>query len=269
MLFRENLSEPIVHTLRHRSIVRGFIAKEIGGRYAGSYVGILWVVLEPLATILVYSLIFTYVFRVSLNPNTDGTASFTVFFLAGYFPWLMLSDALSRAAGSIVGNSALVTKVIFPVDLLPLSSVFCSFLTHSVGFGLYLGYLAFIGKMTTAWLILPVFFLLHGLFCIGLSLLVSALVVFIRDIQQALGLILMIWFYTTPILYPSSFVPESFRNWIWLNPMTSLIVLYREALLQGLFPWKLVMGFAAAAFVTYSVGSWFFMRSKRAFADVL
>ncbi len=268
-LLLSHLSKPLFHSLRHRAIVRGFIGKEIGGRYAGSYAGMLWIIVEPLATIFVFSLVFTYVFRVSLNLETDGTASFTVFFLAGYFPWLMLSDALSRGAGSIVGNSTLVTKVIFPVDLLPLSAVLSSFLTHGVGFCLYLFYLALIGKLSASWLMLPVLLFLHGLFCCGLSFLISALVVFIRDVQQALNLLLMVWFYASPVLYPLNFVPEPVRQWIWLNPMSSLIVPFREALLRGTVPWKFVMGFACVAFVSYALGTWFFMRSRRAFADVL
>ncbi|MEJ5347100.1 MAG: ABC transporter permease [Desulfosoma sp.] len=267
--FLHLLFEPLFHALRHRSIVRGFLGKEIGGRYAGSYAGMVWIILEPLATILIFSFVFTYVFRVSLNMEMDGTASFTVFFLAGYFPWLMLSEALSRGAGSIVGNSTLVTKVIFPVDLLPLSSVLSSFLIHGVGFGLYLIYLAMIGKVSATWLMLPVLFLLHAVFCCGLSFLVSALVVFIRDVQQALGLFLMVWFYASPVLYPMRLVPEPLRQWIWLNPMSSLIVPFREALLRGMVPWKHVMGFAGLALVSYALGAWFFMRSKRAFADVL
>ncbi len=264
-----HLFRPLLHSLRHRAIIQSFIGKEIGGRYAGSYAGILWLIVEPLATIFVFSLVFTYVFRVSLDLETDGTDSFTVFFLAGYFPWLMLSDALSRGAGSIVGNTTLVTKVIFPVDLLPLSAVLSSFLTHGVGFGLYLFYLALTGMISLSWLMVPVFLLLHAFFCCGIAFLISALVVFIRDVQQALNLLLMVWFYASPVLYPPRFVPEPLKDWMWVNPMSSMIVPFREALLCGTVPWKFVMGFACVALASYSLGTWFFMRSRRAFADVL
>ncbi len=263
------LYEPLRQARRHGAIVHGFVTKEVSGRYAGSYAGLFWVVLEPLCTILVYSLVFSYVFRVSLDPVRDGTLSFTVYFLAGYFPWLIFSDGLCRAAGSVVGNGTLVTKVIFPVELLPLSSFLCTYLTHGVGFLFYLIYLVFLGKTSLSWIFLPLFILFHCFFCCGLCFLVSALVVFVRDIQQSLNLLLMVWFYATPILYPMDLVPEALRGWITFNPMTLLVVPLRQLLLIGYFDRHLLAEFALVSVVIYSMGTWFFMRSKRAFADVL
>lgn len=260
---------PFLYALRHRTILRSFVSKEILGRYAGSFAGLFWIVLEPLASILVYAFIFAAVFRVRLDPASSGTDSFTVYFLAGYFPWLIFSDTTARSASSVVGNAGLVTKVIFPVELLPLSSALSAFVTHGVGLLLYLVFLLWKGYASVYWLLLPLFLSLQFLLCCGMGLLVAALVVFVRDVQHSLGVLLMVWFYATPVLYPLSFVPESIRPWMWVNPMTYSVQCFRDALLSHTFRWEIFSGLALSALVLYSVGVWFFTRSKRAFADVL
>jgi len=250
-------------------VLKGFVSKEIFGRYAGSYAGILWIVLEPLANIIVFSFLFSYVFRVRLDAAVSGTESFTLYFLCGYFPWLIFSDAVVRSAGSVVGNAGLVTKVIFPVELLPISSVLTAFLTHGAGFFLFLLYLLGKGYAGLSWLHVPLIVFVHFLFCCGMAFLVSALVVFVRDVLQSLGLLMMVWFYATPVLYPLSLVPEPVRNWLWANPLTFTLACFRDSLLTGSFHWPVFFVCVIHALVLYGFGSWFFMRSKRAFADVL
>lgn len=267
MIFQ--MIHPFLLARRHTTVLKGFVKKELFGRYAGSYAGVFWIVLEPLANIAVFHFIFSYVFRVRFDAAVSGTDSFTVYFLCAYFPWLIFSDAVVRSAGSVVGNAGLVTKVIFPVELLPLSSVLTPFLTHGAGFFLYLLYLVAKGYAGPVWLYMPLIVATHFVLCCGMAFLLSALVVFVRDILQSLGILMMVWFYASPVLYPLSFVPEPIRSWLWANPMTYALTCFRDVLLNGSFHWPIFALFAMNATVLYGFGSWFFTKSKRAFADVL
>lgn len=271
-MFRNLLTLPFASILvacRHRHLLRGFIAHEISGRYAASSAGLLWTLIHPAAQIVIFAFLFQYVFRVRLSEAESGTKSFLLFFLTAFFPWTMVSDAVDRASQSLVRNSILVTKVVFPCELLPMSALLVSFLVNGIGFLFLLLYLVFQGHADFPWLFLPALIILQGLFALGLSYLVAALVVFIRDLEEALRIFLNLWFYATPILYPASFLPESLRFWISLNPLSPLMDAYRACLLRHELPWAQLFVLAILAITSYMLGSWFFHRSKRAFADVL
>lgn len=259
----------ISNAFAHRHLLRGFIVHEISGRYAASAGGLLWSVIHPAVQIVIFYFLFQYLFRVRLMEGECGTSSFLLFFLSAFFPWLMISDALERSSQSLVRNSSLVTKVVFPCELLPMSSVIVSHLLNGLGFLLLIFYLLSQGKVASAWLLLPLVVGLQMLFTLGLSYLLAALVVFVRDIQEVFRIFLNLWFYATPILYPASSLPESLRFWLSLNPLTPLVDAYRACLLRLAYPWRSLIVLALWASITYGVGSWFFHRSKRAFADVL
>uniref|UniRef100_A0A832A291 Transport permease protein n=1 Tax=Desulfacinum infernum TaxID=35837 RepID=A0A832A291_9BACT len=253
----------------HRHIVKGFLAHEISGRYAASAIGIFWSTIHPIAQMLIFSFLFQFVFRVRLVESDVGTSSFTLFFLTAFFPWLMFADALDRASQSLLRHSALVTKVVFPCELLPMSSVLVSFILNGIGFTMVIFYVAYRGQVAPSWLFVPFLVVLEFLFTLGLAYVLASLVVFVRDIQEGLRIFLNIWFYATPILYPASFLPESLTPWLALNPLTFFIDAYRACLLCHTVPWKSLIILGMAALVSYTLGSWFFHRSKRAFADVL
>ncbi len=222
-----------------------------------------------MAQIIIFTFLFQHVFRVRLTADESGATSFAVFFLTAFFPWLMVSDALERASSSLVRNSVLVTKVLFPCELLPVSSVIVAHIINGIGLLLLIFYLAWIGKLAPSWLLLPVLLGLQLVFTLGLCYFLAALVVFIRDLQEALRILLNVWFYATPVLYPASYLPEGLRFWLSLNPLTPLVDAYRACLLGLVFPWRPLIILAVFAFASYTIGSWFFHRSKRAFADVL
>ncbi|WP_448384526.1 ABC transporter permease [Desulfosoma sp.] len=253
----------------HRHIVTSFLAHEISGRYAASAVGIFWSTLHPIAQMLIFSFLFQFVFRVRLVESDVGTSSFTLFFLTAFFPWLMFADALDRASQSLLRHSALVTKVVFPCELLPMSSVLVSFILNGIGFTMVIFYVAYRGHVALSWLFVPFLVALEFLFTLGLAYGLASLVVFLRDIQEALRIFLNIWFYATPILYPASFLPQGLTPWMALNPLTFFVDAYRACLLRHTVPWNAVIVLVMAALMSYTLGSWFFHRSKRAFADVL
>ncbi len=257
------------YALQRRQLLWELVRKDIQGRFAGSFAGLLWTVIHPLAQICVYSYLFSVVFRIRVSVQETGTDAFAVFFLVGFLPWLSFSEALMRGTTSVVDNAVLITKVVFPVELLPLSSVLAAFMFHLVGWVLLLLYLASAGFAQSSWVFLPSVLLLLFLFCLGVVFFLSALCVFVRDVREILGIVLMVWFYGTPILYPVSFVPEYLARWFFLNPMTLFVEICRDVLLKGVFSLERLAAISVWTVGAFFLGTAFFHRAKRAFGDVL
>ncbi len=260
---------PVRTMYRHSSLLHGFIIRDIKGRFAGSFGGLIWTVITPLATIVTYFFVFSLVMRITVNVRETGTDKFGVFFLCGFFPWTMLAESLSKSVGILVNEANIITKVVFPVELLPISAVVTSFLINSVGFMLFLVYLAFTGYAAPAWLLVPVAVFIEMVFVLGLALFLSALCVFIRDIGELLNVVIMVWFFGTPVIYPLSLVPERFAFLYSFNPMVEFVGFYRNLILMDMVDIQALVFMSFYAVISYTVGTWFFLRSKNAFGDVL
>lgn len=253
----------------YRTIFLGFLRNDFKGRFAGAMGGFFWTLFIPLANLLIYLFVFSVVLRIRLQPAETGTDSFAVYFLTGLLPWTAFSEALRNATEIFLGRPNLVTKVAFPLEVLPLTGVVVPFLINGVGFGMYLIYLLFKGYLHLAWFWLPLIIALHMLFTLGLVTLISSLSVFVRDIQQFIGTAISLWFFMTPIIYPLAMVPDHLRWVIQMNPMYPFIELYHQALLrQGVSLSMLGLG-AFLAGICFVGSVLFFERSKHAFADVL
>jgi len=263
------MKTPISSVFGYRHLLEEFIGREIKGRFIGSVAGIFWTLIHPIVNIVVYYFIFSMVMRIQVKIEETGTDSFFVFFLSGFFPWLMFAESLSKSVGVLIENANLITKVVFPVELLPVGVVLSGAIINGVGMYFFLLYLIVIGYAHLTWLYLPLLILTQLFFISGICYLLAALCVFIRDMREILGIILMVWFYATPIIYPASMIPEFLRPVIAINPMSMFVELYRNILLIHRFSWMefgLVGSFSA---MSYILGAWFFMRAKPAFGDVL
>ena len=273
MMPEKNPFSLIIHWVavpfQFKTLFWGFISNEIRGRFAGSMGGFLWSLLTPLANLLIYIFVFSVVLKIRLKPMETGTDSFAVFFLAGLLPWGAFSEALSGASNLFVERAGLITKVAFPLELLPMIGVIVPFLLHGLGFVMYLVYLSFKGYVHVVWLWLPLIAFIHMVFALGMVILISGLSVFLRDLQHFMGTVLSLWFFATPIIYPLSMVPDSFRWIIRFNPMYPFIELYRRILLQHTLPWDMMACAGGIAVVVFAGGVLFFSRAKYAFADVL
>lgn len=261
--------ESFVSPCRYRHLLKEFVGREIKGRFAGTFAGTLWTVINPVATMLAYFFVFSVVIRMQVTAAEVGTDSFLLFFLSGFFPWLMFSESLMKAVGSLVSQSGLITKMVFPVELLPLSALLSSFILNGAGFLIFLIYLGVSGYFHASWLLLPVLVVIEALFALGLSWLLAALCVFIRDIAEILNIVIMLWFFGTPIIYPGSMVPEALRPLFSFNPMASFVQCFRDLLLFHQLDVLLTLKLFVLSLVTCLLGAWFFMRSKPAFGDVL
>ncbi len=263
-LLRILLSPPASPTL-----LKAFVVHQVFGRYAGSAGGLFWTLAHPLASVAVYTFLFQMIFRVRFNETTEGTDSFLLFFLTGFFPWLLFSEAVDRGCRSVLDNAVLVTKVAFPSELLPLSTTLAASLLNGVGFLILLFYLTWTRPISFAWLLLPAVLALQILFTAGIVLILSTLTVFFRDVHEMVRIGLTVWFYATPILYPVSFVPQPYRWLVHMNPMTLLVQCYRHIFFFSSIPWASVAAFLGVSFLVYLAGILFFRRAKNAFGDVL
>jgi len=252
----------------HR-LFQQFVRQEFFGQFSAATAGALWLLVTPLLHILIYSFVFSYVFQ--LREVADfGQTQFVIFLIIGYLPWFACAEAVSRAPSMLLEKAPLITKVVFPIEIVPMAGTLASYMTHGIGFGLMLAYMAFTGHLSWPWLLLPLVFALQLLFALGLVAVLSALCVFLRDLQQLVSLAVTLWFFLTPIIYPVTMIEnEALREWFLFNPMHSFINLYREIILLGSFsPLQLAIA-AGSALLSWLLGGWLFMRIKHAFGDVL
>lgn len=251
-----------------RWLLLSFVAKEIRSRYVGSLGGAAWVLIHPLILLGIYALLFRSVFRVHF-PELEQHP-FVVFVAVALWPWLAFQEGVQRASQAIRANAALVRKVAFSHELLVVASVTATFLLHMLGYGLVLAVLAAAGiRLQPAGL--PVLAgLLVLLFCltIGTALILAAMQVFVPDVEQFLGPVFSMLFYATPILYPSSAVPDWLRAIMQLNPVVHFVEPLRQALLYGASvpPWPSLMVWCAAPLLLLPA-LWFFKRLSPYFED--
>ena len=265
ILLRQWLLTPVTHF----RLFRNFTRQEFFGQFTASIGGWLWLLLSPIVHIIIYAFVFSYIFQVRA-PEEFGQTRFVVFMMIGYLPWFAFAEALTKSTGLLLEKSPLITKVKFPVQVLPVVGTAVPYLTHAIGFGILLIYLATQGFFSVAWLMIPIIFTLQFIFTMGLVAVMSALCVFLGDLQQIVLLSVTTWFFLTPIIYPISMIhDEGIRELFLLNPMHSFVNLYREILLVGEFSPIHLYIVIPTALTSYCAGGWLFLRIKHAFGDVL
>ncbi len=221
--------------------------------------------------LVIYTIIFSVFFNLSARPGT-GTKFYSLFLFCGMVPWIAFSQAISQSSIIILGNVNLVKRTVFPLEILPVVSTL-SGLVHSL-FGLFILLVGIIVlqnqflHVTSLFLIL--IFIPQVLFTAGLSWFLASLGVFIRDIGNSVSVLLLAWMYMTPIMYPSSMVPEKVLPYMNLNPMKAVVDNYRRVLIYGEPPdWNSMFLLSLFSIVIAVLGYIWFMKCKKAFADVL
>lgn len=252
---------------RHLFLLRELVKRDFQGRYAGSALGLVWSLVQPLWLLLLFTFVFSTVMKIS--PLGERTEHFAIFLFGGLLPWTALHEGVLRASTAVTDNAAMVKKLRFPSEILVLAVVLAALLHQAVAALIYVAALVWVGDLS--WSGLPLLLVAVPLqvgLSLGLGLLVAAVHVFFRDTAQVLGLLFNVWFYLTPIVYPLAMVPEGFRTWVMLNPLTVLVVLYRRAFLGGEEPWAAgALWLALVVAVLLSFGFWLFRSLKPAFVD--
>ncbi len=245
------------------------VKRDFKQRFAGSAAGWLWGVIHPLVLLASW----TFVFQVCMKTETKSplTDNYTIFLFCGFLPWLLFQETVQRSAAALLDHSNLITKTLFPSEVIPVSIFLSALINHLIAIGLVSVAVIFWDRgISPMMAFLPVYILLNGLFAIGLGWIASSLNVYLRDTAQVVQVVLTLWFWLTPIFITRDLVPVKLRFLVDWNPLSYIVSAYRELILSVDFPnWRemgIVGLFAIAVFVA---GGLFFRHLKRGFADVL
>ncbi len=256
-------------------LLKTLVQRDMDARYKGSLLGNLWPLLNQLSQLLIYTYVFAIVLRVKLDLKgvpADNSFVYGLWLFAGLAPWLAFSAGLMQSSVAVIGQPNLVKKVVFPLSLLPLVPLLSSFLESTFGIMALIVFVAFLTHAVhPTLLLLPLVWIPQLLLTAGLGYLAAGLTVFIRDIPQTLGVVLNLWFYATPLIYPANMIPAPFRQWVfWLNPLAAIGEMYRDMILVGQIThwgeWGVATGLSLAVF---AAGFWCYKKLRPAFADVL
>lgn len=260
--------------LGNRSLLWQMTRRNIETRYRGSVLGLVWSFVQPLMMLVVYTFVFSVVFKARWGVEVAGGESkgaFAVIMFCGMAMFNLFSEAVNMSCGCITGNVNLVKKVIFPLEILPLVQTLTTFILGQAWFILlFFGTWLILGNLSWTMLLLPVVLMPLIVFTLGIAYLVASFGVFVRDTSYVVGVILQILFFATPIFYPINAVPERFRVWLEMNPLTVFMDQARNVFLYGRLPdWGYLCIAVLVSLAVLQVGYFFFTRTKRGFADVL
>lgn len=264
------LWEPLQGLYCRRKLIQLMVKRDLLGRYKGSFAGVLWTVVNPLALLFIYWFVFSVILRVRIGPN-GKPIDFVFYILAGLLPWMAFSEALIRSNTCILENVNLVKKVVFPLEILPVNKTLSSCINSLVGV-LLLILLVLGNRGSVPWtvILLPAVILPQLLLTVGFGWFLAGLGVFIRDTNHVIGLVLTVWMFLCPIVYPENMVPKPLLRWFRLNPFLPVVTGYRSVLLDGTLPdacpWLCLLGISLLIFF---LGYFWFIRTKKAFADVV
>ena len=256
--------------IRYRGLIQSLVARELKARYRGSVLGYFWSFINPLLLLLVYSFVFTVV----LPNKTEGLQPFALFMLCGILPWNWFQSSLVEASGSLISGGNLIKKVLFPAEVLPIVSVLANMVHFGLGLLILLVFLVGCRHWPDAgdlvWF--PIAVAIQLVFTTAFALLLSALTVHFRDIRDLLTNILMLWFFSTPIIYYwRQENVQRFKTVFDLNPFTHLAISYQEILFfsgpVGHSKWLLALGVASIGLFLASY--WFFDRLRDSFAEAV
>jgi len=263
-LFLRNLVE-------RRSLLEQLVRRDFEQRFVGSAVGWIWGLIHPLVLLVCWWFVFVKVLR--LRPDGAVTDNYPLFLFAGMLPWLLFSDTVQRSATAMLDQSNLITKTVFPSEILPVSVFLSSVVSHLLAVALMVVAAGVMLNQISIFLVLlPVYVFVLGLFAVGVGWIVASLHVFQRDTAQVMSVVLQFWFWLTPIFFMEGKYPEKARILLTLNPMNYLVRGYRQMLLTSTWGWTDLRDLAVAAgfgVALFLIGGLFFRYMKRGFADVL
>lgn len=259
--------------LKYRDLIMQMVKRDIGQRYKGSYLGLLWSVINPLIMLLIYTFVFSVVFKARWKP-TDTSVSlgeFAITLFAGLVPFNLFSEVMNRAPSLISNYPNYVKKVVFPLEILVVVSVISALVTSLIGLAiLIVAGIIFMGILQPTIIFLPLIYLPLILLSSGLGWILASLGVYIRDISQGISLVMQVLLFMSPIFYSPDNVPEKYKLLLNINPMSMIVTDFRNLLLWGeLFPIKEWALWTIVGVIISILGYVWFMGTKKGFADVL
>jgi lipopolysaccharide transport system permease protein len=253
-------------------LIRQYLFRQIGQRYKGANLGVLWSIVTPLLMLLVYTFVFGTIMNARFGiSKTETTLDFALALFCGLNLFNLCAEVIGRSPTLILGQPNLVKKVVFPLEILPLVTMLDALIHTLLAFiPLFLALIIVRHEIPWSFVFLPFYLIPMALFALGLSLFLSALGVFVRDIPNIITPLVTILLFSSAIMYPLAAVPEPARSWFYFNPLALLIEDSRKALIWGFFPNFLTLTLLAGFGLLFVVvGFLFFEKSKPAFADVM
>lgn len=256
---------------RNRSLIYASTKREVLGRYRGSVFGLLWSFFNPLFMLTVYTFVFSEVFKARWNAGSESKTEFALVLFAGLLVFNLFAECINRAPGYILSNPNYVKKVVFPLEVLPFVGLLSAVYHMLISLGVWLvAYLLLVGLPHATVSLLPLVILPFALFIMGLSWALASLGVFLRDVSQFIGVVVTTLMFLSPIFYPASALPETYRHILYLNPITPVIEMTRDVLYWGKPPDFTMLGLY---WLTTGVIAWlgfaWFQKTRKGFADVI
>lgn len=262
-----SLVKEIRDIVKWHELLWQMVSREVKARYKQSILGYFWVILNPLAQMLVMSFAFSIILRIPTNSASN--IPYSIFLFVALLPWNLFANSLSSASGSLVGSASLITKVYFPRTILVISTIIAKIVDFLFAIIILIIYMVIYQipiNINILWVI-PIFFI-QQIFTLGLSLFFAASNLLYRDIQYLLSLILTLWLYLTPIIYPADIIPAKFKILFQLNPMAVIVNAYRQTILGGGTPNYLSLSIALlVSLVILFLGFSYFKSREKIFAD--
>lgn len=216
---------------QYRAMVSSLIKRDLRGRYKGSFLGFAWTFLNPLLQLAVYTVVFSYIMRA-------GISDYYLFLFVALIPWLFFATSISAGAGCVLVQKEMVKKIYFPREVLPIAHVTCQLVNMLLTFIVVFAVLILSGKglNPAALLYLPIIVFAEYILALSFTMTVSALTVYLRDLEHIMAIVVMAWQFLTPVMYSIDMVPERLLPIFNLNPMTPIIVAYRDVLYYKQIP---------------------------------
>ena len=248
----------------YRELLKTNIKKEIRGKYKGSWLGVLWTFLNPLLMLAVYAFVFPYILRVNVD-------NYTIFMIVALIPWNFFTTAIQSGTGSVVANGNILKKVYFPREIIPISITTSQLVNFLITCIIMAVFIIFSGVgFSVHVLLFPLLVLIQYILILGLTFILSALTVFVRDIDHFVSVILMLGFYATPIVYQGEMLPKKFQIFLKLNPMAQLVEAYRSILYYHRLPdMTMLVVWGLGSIVLLVVGYLIFKKLEKSFVEEL
>ena len=258
----------ISNLIHYRQLIWSFVLRDLKARYAGSTMGLFWSVINPLLLLLLFTYVFAVILQIRIGQQ-GGVTGFAFYFFAGFLPWNAFQESLMRSTTSITDNAMLVKHVRFPAKIFPLYLSISSLINELIGIAILVSAVFLRHHLISPFLaLLPLVMVFQLLFMVGLSWITATIHVFFRDTVHLLGMVVTFWMFLTPIFYPENLVPERFSFLLSINPMASLLRVYRTICLEGRVPALNDVVFFATVSVTLALlGYAVFTRHYYKFAD--
>lgn len=257
---------------QHRDLILQMTRREVVGRYRGSIMGIAWSFFNPILMLVVYTFVFSVVFKARWGTGADESqTTFAIVLFVGLIVYGLFAEMVNRAPALILSNVNYVKKVIFPLEILPIIALGAALFHALISLGvLLLAILLINGSLVWTAIFFPLIILPLLIATLGVAWFLASLGVFVRDVGQTIGIITTVLMFLSPLFYPISSLPEKFQIWLMLNPLTFVIEQSRAVMIFGKLPdWGGLGIYAVASLLIAWTGYWWFQKTRKGFADVL